>query len=71
MITVTKGKVTWPNKFHDRQLPNVCLYFAGGGMTPNQTAKAMIAQGEVLRCGVTKLNGFKIVMTTEDEANAT
>ena len=65
MITVTTVKNV-RRTFSDDQLPSVCLNVAGGGYTEAQTANAMITQDEVLRCGVAKINGFKIVMTTED-----
>jgi len=64
MITVTKGKV-FSRTYHNRQLPDVCLHYAGGGRTSTQTTKAMLAQNELLADGATKLNGHKLIMTKE------
>lgn len=64
MITVTKGKV-FSRTYDNCQLPDVCLHYAGGGFTQAQTAKAMLAQNELLVDGATKLNGHKLIMTKE------
>lgn len=64
MITVTKGKV-FSRTYDNCQLPDVCLHYAGGGYTAEQTAKAMVAQSELLSGNTAKLNGHKLVMTKE------
>ena len=47
------------------QAPLLCVELAGGGYTPQQTAKAMEALGDLVTKGATTINGIHVVIEEE------
>ena len=45
--------------------PLLCVELSGGGYTPQQTAKAMEALGDLLTKGGTTINGIHVVIEEE------